>query len=244
MRVVTNERLARRNRQFAQYMFFASFGVPILGLLLINQQTAEPTGNVFISLIVPFLVLPIAYGVMLFSIRMSNLWVRQPRPEAAIAEGLKGVSNKNVLYNYYFFPARHLLISPFGVFAMTTRFQDNFYRNEGDRWQTVGRTGGRIFQFIRMNQIGNPTRDAQQAAEHVKELLATIAPDVPVQPLIIFVDPRVSFETLDPAVPVLHADPKRDVSLKDYLREVAKEKRPTLTPQQIQAFEQATLAGA
>jgi hypothetical protein len=40
MRVETNERLARRNRQIAQYLFFATFGILILGLLFINQQAA------------------------------------------------------------------------------------------------------------------------------------------------------------------------------------------------------------
>ena len=34
MRVETNERLARRNRQFAQYLFFATFGILILGLVV------------------------------------------------------------------------------------------------------------------------------------------------------------------------------------------------------------------
>ena len=40
MRVETNERLAHRNRQIAQYLFFATFGILILGLVVINQQAS------------------------------------------------------------------------------------------------------------------------------------------------------------------------------------------------------------
>ncbi len=72
-------------------------------------------------------ILPIAFITTIVSVRMTNLWVRQPRPEVVIREGLKGLSNKSVLYSYYHFPARHVLICPQGVFAMVTRFQDGRY---------------------------------------------------------------------------------------------------------------------
>jgi hypothetical protein len=92
-----------------------------------------------------------------------------------------------------------------------------------------------------MDSIGNPTQDALKAAEHVKRLLEPIAPDVQVQPVIVFTDPRAQVDIVSTDVPVVYANPKRDPSFKDYVRDLGKERRSTLTPEQIAAFEEATL---
>src|SRR5690554_5817915 len=144
MRVETNQKLVRRNRRIAQYLFFFSLAVLIGAFIVANAQmfsgslpdpdTLEGT----LALVLPTLVLPIGVLASLFSVRMTNLWIRQPRPESAIREGLKGLSNKSVLYNYYHLPARHVLICPQGVFAITTRFQEGRYTVTGDKWITHG----------------------------------------------------------------------------------------------------------
>lgn len=241
MRVETNERLARRNRQIAQYLFFFSFGVLILGLFVINQPAPAQGEDVTLSFLLSSAVLPFAFITTMLSVRMTNLWVRPPRPEVVIREGLKGISSKSVLYNYYHFPARHVLITPYGVFAIITRFQDGRFTVRGSKWISHRSPISRFFGIFRLDGIGNPTLDAQRAADHVKKLLANIAPDVPVQGVVVFVDPRAQLEIENPDVPVVHADSKREPSLKDYIRSVMKENRPTLTPEQIEAFEQATL---
>lgn len=239
MRILTNVRLASRNRRIATWMFFASLGVPLLGLLLINTQTATPTSDAaFASMIVPFLILPLAYAVMLYSIRMTNQWVREPRPEAALQAGLKGISNKSVLYNYIFFPARHVLVSPQGVFAIVTRFQDGAFLVHGDKWSTRKGGSARLLSLLRMDAIGNPTADALKAKAHVENLLKDIAPGASVQPLVVFVDPKATFEAIDSTVPVLHATNKDLPNLKDYLRDLPAE-QSTLTPEQVEAFEAA-----
>jgi hypothetical protein len=242
MRVETNVNLVRRNRKIAQYLFFGSFGVPLIGLLLINQQAANPsTGSLIVGFIIPLLVLPLAYAITLISVRMANQWVRAPRPEDAIPQGLKGIGNKAVLYNYFHLPARHVLIAPQGVFAIVTRFQDARFTVDGEHWTTHRSGIGRAFSLFRMDNIGNPTQDARRAAEHVKKLLEPIAPDVPVQPVIVFTDPRANVEIISTDVPVVYAAPKRDPGFKDYVRGVGAERRPMLTPEQIAAFEEATL---
>lgn len=243
MRVETNLRLAQRNRQIAQYLFFLSFGVLILGLFVSNAQvTNSSTQDGFLlGVLLPSLVLPLAFVLTMLSVRMTNLWVRQPRPEVVIRDGLKGISNKSVLYNYHFIPARHVLIAPQGVFAMVTRFQDGRFTVEGDSWKSHRSAISRLFSIFRLDAIGNPTLDAQNAAARLQKIIEPIAPGVPVYPLIVFVDPRAQVEMLNPAVPVLYADRKRDPNLNDYLRDLAKEKRPTLTPAQIEAFEAATI---
>lgn len=242
MRVETNLRLAQRNRQIAQYLFFLSFGVLIVGLFVTNSQVTNVGADGFLlGVLLPSLVLPLAFILTMLSVRMTNLWVRQPRPEVVIRENLKGISSKSVLYNYYFIPARHVLIAPQGVFAMVTRFQDGRYTVEGDNWKAHRSVLNRIFSIFRLDAIGNPTLDAINAAARVQKIIDPIAPGVTVQPLVLFVDPRAQVEMLNPTVPVLYPDRKREPNLNDYLRDVGKEKRPTLTPAQIEAFEAATI---
>ncbi len=242
MRVETNERLARRNRQIAQYLFFATFGILILGLVFINQQTSTVTAdNVALVTLLQAAVLPIALITTIISVRMTNLWVRQPRPEAVIREGLKGLSNKSVLYNYYFFPARHVLIAPQGVFAMVTRFQDGRFAVEGDRWSTRKSAISRIMSIFRFDSIGNPSDDAIRAASHVKALIEPFAPDVDVYPVVVFVDPKADVTSINPTVAVVYPAGKKSPLLKDFVRDAGKENRASLTAEQIAEFEAANL---
>ncbi|MEP7292454.1 MAG: nuclease-related domain-containing protein [Chloroflexota bacterium] len=242
MRVETNEKLARRNRKIAQYLFFATFGILILGFIFINQQARTLTeDNVALVTLLQTAMLPVAFITTIISVRMTNLWVRQPRPEVVIPEGLKGIGNKSVLYNYYHLPARHVLIAPQGVFAIVTRFQDGRFNVEGDRWSTNKSLLSRIFSIFRFDSIGNPTADAQRAAAHVKKLLEPIASNVEVHPMIVFTSPRAEVTATSSTVPIVFPTGKKVLPIKDALREVAKDSRMPLTPEQIQAFEQATV---
>ena len=240
MRVETNMKLIRRNRQIAQYLFFFSFGILIVGLLLTNQQTASLEANdLLLGGIIPAIVVVIAFVATIFSVRMTNQWIREPRPETVLREGLKGVGHKAVLYNYYHGPVRHVLVGPQGVFAITTRWQDRRYSVTGDVWKTHRSLMSRIFSAFRFDSIGNPTDEAIRNADYVKKLLEPIAPDVPVRPLIVFTDPRATITIEDPAVPVLRAQDKINPSIKDYIKDA--ERLPTLTPDQLAEFEKRTL---
>jgi len=268
MRVETNRKLVRRNRRIAQYLFFFSLAVLIGGFIVANQPVVNREDpNFTLALLLPSLVLPVGFISTLVSVRMTNLWVRQPRPEQAIQEALKGINKKSVLYNYYHFPARHVLIAPQGVFAMITRFQDGRYQVKGDKWQTYGGLFSAFGRFFRRDDIGNPTEEAMRAADHVKRFFEPFAPDIEVQPLILFVDPRARLEINDPVLPVLYTDDKQKPNLKDYMRDLAQQQKQkssndqsrkkgkarssdsgyAISPEEIEglaeAFEQATLPG-
>jgi hypothetical protein len=230
MRVETNWNLVRRNRRIANFLFFFSMAVLIGGFIIANTQLANTNStdnlSLALALILPWVVLPVGFISTLTSVRMTNLWVRKPRPEDAIREGLKGMNKRSILYNYYHFPARHVLVTPFGVFAMITRYQEGHFVVQGDRWKTAGGAFRWISRNFRRDDIGRPNEEAIRAANHVKGLLASTAPNVPVQPLIIFVDPRAQVDIVDPTVPVLYADSKREPNLRDYLRDYARQQSP------------------
>ncbi len=223
MRVETNTKLVQRNKRNANILFFFSMGLIILAFIgntqVINVRDEATLGLVSLGL---WLVLPISLISTFTSIRMTNMWVRRPRPEEVIQTGLKGISKRSVLYNYYHIPARHVLIAPQGVFAIVTRYQEGKHRVEGDKWG--GRAGmGAVFgRLLRWDMLGNPNDDAGQAVAHVKALLAKGgAPDVDVQPLIVFTDPRAQVEMINPTIPVLYASTEKEPNLSEYMRELA-----------------------
>ncbi|HUN10154.1 MAG TPA: nuclease-related domain-containing protein [Aggregatilineales bacterium] len=237
MRIETNARLVSRNKRLATVMFFVSMAVLIGGFFLITATQgvaaqAEDSGSFLASSLLSTLVLPASLICTIFSVRLTNLWLRQPRPEEAIKEGLKGISKKSTLYNYYHFPARHVLISPQGVFAIVTRFQEGKFSVEGDKWKTAGGALTAVTRFFRQDHIANPTHDALRAAEHVQKLLDSKMPGVHVQPLIIFVDPRAQIEAINPQVPVLYADERKEPNLRDYLREIS-DRQTKLSEEQV-----------
>lgn len=243
MRVETNERLVKRNRQIAQYLFFLTFAILIGGLFIINTQAANSDGsNLNLIAILQVLLLPVAFISTIVSVRMTNLWVRTPRPENVIREGLKGISNRSVLYNYFHIPARHVLICPQGVFVMVTRYHEGRFEVKDNRWRSRKSAIGQLLGVLRFDGLGDPTYDAQRAVQHVKKLLAPIASDVDVQPLILFTDPRTTVEVVSSSIPVITVNAKKALPLKDVLKGYggAKSVDP-LTPDQIAEFEAATL---
>jgi hypothetical protein len=255
MRIVTNKKLARRNKKITNYLFFGTFGALILGFVLINASlfTGDAPDN--LTLIAQSAVLPVLLVLTVVSVRMTNMWARAPRPENAIADGLKGLSNKSVLYNYYHFPARHVLICPQGIFAIVTRWHDQEFTFRDGKFHSRRNIISKFFSLIRFDGVGKPLRDAEVARECVQRAIDEIAPDVNVQSLVVFVDPssRVYFES-EPETPVLYADPKTSPNLKEFMRDAKRQMTDTagdgktknaslmpLSDEQIEAFEEATI---
>ena len=252
MRVVTNKKLARRNRQITNYLFFGTFGVLILGFFFINSSLFTKETPTPMVILLQTAVLPVAFILTIVSVRMTNLWARMPRPETAIEDGLKGLSNKSVLYNYYHFPARHVLICPQGVFAITTRWHDQEFTISDGKFKSHKNMFSKFFSAIRFDGIGKPFEDANHAVNHVQKALASIAPEVQVQPLVVFVDPSATLHIEDTSIPIVFADTKTKPTLKDYMRDVKRQlgdadgdtkntNTMPLTEEQIEAFEQATI---
>ncbi len=250
MRVVINTKLADRNRSIATYLFIATFVLLIGGFIFINQSlfTGE-TSIDSVTLLLQVLILPIAFVLTIISIRMTNLWARRPRPEDVILEGLKGLSKKSVLYHYYHFPTRHLLISPQGVFAIVTRWHEGNYSVSNDVWRTKANPLSRTLSSLRMDGIGNPSLEAKRAAEHAQKLLAEYAPNMVVQPLVVFISPKAQVEVSEEGVSIAFADGKQKPSLKDFMRDVARSSDGTgrnkvnlpLTDEQLASFERKTV---
>ena len=255
MRIETNEKLVRRNTRIANYLFFFTFAVLIGAFFITNGLLIQNTASI-VTVLAPPLVLILGFGATFFSVRMTNLWIRQPRPEKALSDGLKGLSNKSILYNYYHMPARHVLICPQGVFAIHTPWQGGKHSANGAKWHTHRSLAGQLLSLLRFDSTGNPMETAYRASENLKKQLDPIAPDIEVKPLVVFLDSNAQLTLEDPIVPVVFADDKTKPCLKDYMRELSREAEDEadnkkrrkkdsaplpLTQEQIDAFEAASL---
>jgi len=251
MRVVTNKKLARRNRQMTTYLFFGTFVVLILGFIFINSSLFTGEAPDAIGILLQAAILPVAFILTIVSVRVTNLWARVPRPENAIEDGLKGLSNKSVLYNYYHFPARHVLICPQGVFAIITRWHDQEFTITDGKFKSHRNPISKFFSAIRFDGVGKPFQEAEHAKNRVQDMLKEIDPNIEVKPLIVFIDPSATLHIEDNSIPVLFADTKSKPNLKDYMRDVKRQmsnnqddKNASLMPltdEQIEAFEAATV---
>lgn len=244
MRVETNNRVVRRNRQIAQYAFFISMAVWLAGLgVTFSGAFIEslPQELAWLEYGVTF-VLPFALALALFAVHMTNLWIREPRPEQAIRDGLKGVSNKSILYHYYHTPAKHVLIAPQGVFVVVVRWQQGQLTVDGERWRQERSLVQRIAGAFRLDSLGDPVGEANRAKAYIQRILEPIAPDIDVQTLVVITDPRTDVDINDSPITVLYATEKKKPNLKTFMRSHPnKGSDLPLSPEQIEAFETATL---
>lgn len=247
MRIVANDKLIRRNRKTATRLFFFSLVVLLFGFFVANAPLfgmgdTEDLSSQLYLLGMP-LVLIIGFTSTMISVRLTNLWIRQPRPEMIISEALKGAVNKNsALYHYLHFPARHVLIASQGVFVLITRFQDGKITVKGKKWRVNKGPIGALFTLFRLDGIGNPNLDADQAVSYIRHLIQEYDETIPVNPIVVFVDPRVKLTIEEPVIPVVHADSKLKPNLRDYIKGLPE--LPQLSGKALEdfvtEFEQAT----
>ncbi|MBP8972505.1 MAG: NERD domain-containing protein [Anaerolineae bacterium] len=233
MRVVINEAQINRNRKISHLLFFISLGGMILGFFF--TWTADPTSGV--SQLSCFF-LPILLLLTLTSVRMANVWIREPRPVDVLNSSLKGLGPKYTIF-HHLLPAPHVLIGPEGVFTLTVVWQDKAYRVKGKKWYGDEGFLRKLNGYLRQDLIGNPFNDATLHAQQVQRLINKIAPDaeIAVQPLVVFIHPNASFEQEDPLYPVLYADSKKKPSLRQYLRELPANPANTLRPEHLDAID-------
>ncbi|MCL4236762.1 MAG: hypothetical protein KJ047_00805 [Anaerolineae bacterium] len=233
MRVVINEAKINRNRKISHLLFFISLGGMAFGFFF--TWTTDPTSGA--SQLSCF-ILPILLLLTLTSVRMANIWIREPNPVDVLDNGLKGLGPKHTIF-HHLLPAPHVLVGPEGVFTLTIVWQDKAYRVVGKRWRGDEGVLRKLNGYLRQDLIGNPFNDATLHAQQVQRLINKIAPgaEVVVQPLVVLTHPNASFEQEEPLYPVLYADAKKKPSLRQYLREQQAAPVNTLRPEHLDAID-------
>lgn len=169
-------------------LFFVSFGTLILGFLLSNV-----------------------------GIYYANRYVRPDRPDAVLAQALKGLDNRYALY-LFLLPVSHVLREPGGLTAIVPKPQEGRIWFEKGKWRNK-QGWSRLLRWVGQEGLGKPDQELERETQKLREWLREQAPDlqVPVRGTIVFTHPKAELELDNPPVSVMV--PKQ---LKGWLRRAGK----------------------
>lgn len=214
MKVITNERLVKRQATIGKWASLTGMGTLVAGLV-VSYRWPNLTVISFGFLIVGFVLASVGTYNM-------NRWVKEPRADQSLDKALKGFDNRHFLY-HYILPATHVLLAPSGLFVFTIKDHHGEIRCEGEKWHHKF-NWGRLLLFFGQEGLGNPTREVRGEMERLRRFLDSRLPEaneIPIEGLIVFTNPRASLELIDPAVPVVSSK-----KLKAYLRQRKKNRIP------------------
>jgi hypothetical protein len=230
MQSITNERTIARGARIGKIATLAGLGFLLGGLVISFMFQDSPL--FFIS-----------FGCLLVGILVSsvgtmnmNRWVRVPRADQALEQGLRGYDDRYRLYNYLL-PAPHVLLSPAGLFVLTAMGQEGVIRYEGGKFRR-NFSLGRAIRFMAEEGLGKPFAAADAEVKALQKLLEAneVGEEVEIQSIVVFYNPRTELVISDPPQPVV--DPK---GLKKAIRKQKGEKLTASQYRQLkELFEGAT----
>ena len=222
MRVTIHEKYIQRRGRLGTYASLAGLAVLIAGFAASFRQDL-----LWVSLIA------IVLGFLLAQFGNYSLrrWGRSPRPDQVIETALKGFDDR---YHYYawMLPLPYVLLSPQGVYAFIVRDQTGQVTVNGSQWKSKFSLSKLLMAFAQEG-LGNPSSEASDSAGRLAQWIKGKLPEFEgvVEPVIVFVDPRVQLQVSEPVVPVLEAK-----NLKKWLRGIGK--GDNLKPAELKALEE------
>lgn len=202
MKVVTNEKIVKQKQRIAMWSSIIGLGLLVVAFVLsLPPVTARDPSFAVIAWPVAIVGLLIA-TVGTYHV---NRWVRPPRAHEALAEALKGLDNRHILYNYIG-PVPHLLLSPRGLFALVVKRYDGPARYVEGKW--VGKFSFRRLygQGLTAEGLGNPNQEIAVQTAAVEGWLQKGLPDeaeqIPVAAIAVFINPRVQLDPGDNPAPI------------------------------------------
>ena len=214
MRIVSNEKLIRRNVAIGKYSLWAGTAL-LVGALVINLLAfTRPNDTTFITYVIAAFF--VGFTLTNIGTLYNNRWGR--RPDRGLSEALKGLDDKYTLYNYRL-GAPHVLVGPSGVVILHPKFQIGPVIYDGKRWQNPG-ARRMMFGLFNPDPLGNPVAETAGEVEAFNRFIKKRTPDLKVAPqaLIVFLSARAEVEAKDSAVIALHVK-----QLKDYVRKLPKD---------------------
>jgi hypothetical protein len=221
MKVITNERLIKRNARIGQIATFGGLLVLIGGLVITYRNPAYASLS-WVALIGGFALSQIG---MYFG----NRWGRHPRPDEIVDQGLKGLNDQYSIYHYRT-PASHLIVGPSGLWVIMPYYQSGKITYEKNRYKQKG--GGVMQKYLRIfgqEGLGRPDLEASSEVEAIDKFIKKNIPDVEIeQPSValVFINDKAELEVEN--APVLTIPLKE---LKSTIRKTAKEK--PLSPEMV-----------
>lgn len=224
MKIVTNDKLIKRNKKIGQILTGASLVILAGGLI--------------ISFRYPELVL-VSWGALIFGFLLSqigiyfgNRWGRSPRPDEILSSSLKGLDDRFTLCHYAS-PVHHLLVGPSALWVLLPYAQKGKISIVRNHYKQSG--GNFILKFFGQEGLGRPEIEAADQVKDLTNALRRVLPDgdLPaVHPLIIFTSEEVALDVEDAPLPTTSAK-----KMKEVIRKRIKEN--TIPPEQLEKIEAA-----
>jgi hypothetical protein len=197
MQIIVNETRIARGARIGKIGTFAGLGFLVVGL--IASLSLQTTNLIWVSFACLLL------GILVSSIGTMNMnrWVREPRADQALAQGLKGFDDRYRLYSYYL-PAPHVLLGPSGLFVLTTMGQDGNIYYDGTKFRRDF-SALRLLRFMAEEGLGKPFSEADSQVAAMQKLLdkEDAGEGVELQNVVVFYNPRAKLSVSDPPRPVV-----------------------------------------
>lgn len=226
MKTTTNVKKITKGARIGKIATFAGLGFLVAGLVISLMLQESP----LLWLSFGFLLL----GLLVSSVGTMNMnrWVREPRADQALEQGLKGLDDRYWLYNHTL-PAPHVLLGPIGVYVLTALGQDGVIRYEGGKFRRDFSIG-RVLRFMADEGLGRPFEEANAQVQSLRKFLDEhdAAKDVEIQNVLVFYNPRVELSMTEPPQPPAVA-PK---GLKKALRRQQEPKLTAVQYEQLKAL--------
>jgi len=168
-------------------------------------------GSVALTMFRPDLATPAAlllvggFAVATVGTAQANRWVKRPRPEDILDQALKGLSDRHRIYHYRPGLPSHVLLTPSDLLVIETRSSEGVYRLRGGRW-SQRMTLGKAVRFFVEEPLGDPLREAQQAAQRLASSLQQSLPGaggVSARAVVVFTHPAAVVDVDGAPIPVI-----------------------------------------
>ncbi len=211
MKIVSNDKLIKRNATIGRYTTLASLAILGIGLYISFQP--QYVQYSFIALLLGFVLSQVG-------IYFGSRWGRSPRPDEVLTASLKGLNDQYTLYNYTA-PVSHLLVGPAGIWILQPYFQKGTitYDEAKGRWKQQG--GNLYLKIFAQEGLGRPDLETRSNEETMASYLQKQLGDIEIPPIkaaLVFTNDKVELDAQNAPIPAV-----TDEKLKDLIRRKAKE---------------------
>lgn len=201
--VVRDDVRMQKMRRISQ--FISVFGLTVLVIGMLISIYGNPS-----LFVMQWALLLVGLVCWQISMNFAYKYVRSPRQDELLDEGLKKGSYKSYLYHYVLPSADHVLLTRSGPVVMVPQMQTGSVSvggEDGDKWRWKTKIWRRILG--QEPRLGNPTKTAARSIEglvmHIKEKAPELE-ELPIGAIIVFTAPKhmISLDLKESRLPATH----------------------------------------
>ena len=216
MQIIRNEKIIKRNARIAQAAMIGGVLVLAGGMFLSFRHPEQFT--------ITLIALVLGFALSQIGIYFSNRWVRKPRPDEALDQGLKGLDDKYTLYHYST-PVSHLLVGPCGVWILFPKHQGGTITYSKGKWHQKG--GNLYLKIFAQEGLGRPDLEIAGSVDKILKYLKKKKDDneaeLPdIYAALVFINPDTNINISKDEKPLAETVPL--AKLKDLIRKYTKAK--------------------